>query len=203
MEVDTPSQQDVEEELEEQLEEQLVPENISVATQPLHNEEIATSYDEEVLLDAEEPEEPELEEAESEKSFVQLAKILEEKQIVLVAHDSKKSELTELVALHEEFLSYCLTRTWQTFSDDLYKQTGLSVTQEIPPANSGGYQAINSLVNSGEILAVIFLRDLMVPQKNQASEDALLRICNINNVLLATNLPTGQAVLHYLKNLKD
>ncbi|RUT08139.1 hypothetical protein DSM106972_013070 [Dulcicalothrix desertica PCC 7102] len=196
VEVDTPSQQHVE----EQLEEELMPESVSVSTQPLKGEEIATSHDEEVLLDTEEPE---LEEAESEKSFIQLAKVLEEKQIVLVAHDSKKSELTELVAEHEEFLSYCLTRTWQTFSDDLYKQTGLSVTQEIPPANSGGYQAINSLVNSGEILAVIFIRDLMAPQKNQASEEALLRICNINNVLLATNLPTARAILHYLKNLKD
>ncbi|MHC5827060.1 MAG: hypothetical protein ACYT04_67110, partial [Nostoc sp.] len=135
---------------------------------------------------------------------IQVAKILEEKQIVIVGHDSKKSELIELVSEYEEFLSYCLTRTWQTFSDDLYKQTGLSVTQEIPPANSGGYQAINSLVNSGDIIAVIFLRDLMMaPQPGQASEEALLRICNINNVLLATNLPTAKAILYYLKNLKD
>jgi methylglyoxal synthase/pSer/pThr/pTyr-binding forkhead associated (FHA) protein len=179
--VETPSQQ---------AEEELVSEASILATE-LHSEElIVTSQETEV--------------EELEKIPVQLAKILEEKQIVLVGHDSKKSELVELVSEYEEFLSYCLTRTWQTFSDDLYKQTGLSVTQEIPPGNSGGYQAINSLVNSGEILAVIFLRDLMMgPQPGQASEEALLRICNINNVLLATNLPTAKAILYYLKNLKD
>ncbi|MBW4599464.1 MAG: FHA domain-containing protein [Calothrix sp. FI2-JRJ7] len=155
---------------------------------------------EEVIATSQETEEVE----ELQKSPVQVAKIIEEKQIVLIAHDSKKSELVELVSEHGDFLSYCLTRTWQTFSDDLYKQTGLSVTQEIPPATSGGYQAINSLVNSGEILAVIFLRDLMMgSQPGQASEEALLRICNINNVLLATNLPTAKAILYYLKNLKD
>ncbi|MEH2250332.1 FHA domain-containing protein [Nostoc sp.] len=180
---DTPSQQVKEELLSE----------ASILAPELHSEEvIATSPENDVEL--EELEEP----------SIQVAKILEEKQIVIVAHDSKKSELVELVSEHEEFLSYCLTRTWQTFSDDLYKKTGLSVTQEIPPANSGGYQAINSLVNSGEIIAVIFLRDLMMaPQPGQASEEALLRICNINNVLLATNLPTAKAILYYLKNLKD
>ncbi|MEH2423249.1 MAG: FHA domain-containing protein [Nostoc sp.] len=176
----------------QQVKEELLSE-ASILAPELHSEEvIATSP--EIDVELEELEEP----------SIQVAKILEEKQIVIVAHDSKKSELVELVSEHEEFLSYCLTRTWQTFSDDLYKQTGLSVTQEIPPANSGGYQAINSLVNSGEIIAVIFLRDLMMaPQPGQASEEALLRICNINNVLLATNLPTAKAILYYLKNLKN
>ena len=139
----------------------------------------------------------------AEESFVELAKILEDKQIVLISHETKKSKLTELVAEHQEFLSYCLTRTWQTFSNHLSKETGLSVTQEIPPATSGGYQAINSLINSGEIIAVIFLRDFIVPQPGQASEEALLRTCNINEILLATNLLTAQAVIHYLKNMKD
>ncbi|NMG18249.1 FHA domain-containing protein [Brasilonema bromeliae] len=189
--LDTPSQQ---------TEKELVLEDTSILT-PHESELVATSQQtEEIPSENQESEELE----EQEKSSIQLAKILEEKQILLVAHQSKKSELTELVSEYKEFLSYCLTRTWQTFSDDLYKQTGLSVTQEIPPANSGGYQAINSLVNSGEILAVIYLRDLMMaPQQGQASEEALLRICNINNVLLATNLPTAKAILYYLKNLKD
>ena len=181
--LDTPSQQVKEELLSE----------ASILVPELHSEElIATSPEIDVELE------------ELEQPSIQVAKILEEKQIVIVGHDSKKWELIELVSEYEEFLSYCLTRTWQTFSDDLYKQTGLSVTQEIPPANSGGYQAINSLVNSGEIIAVIFLRDLMMaPQPGQASEEALLRICNINNVLLATNFPTAKAILYYLKNLKD
>ncbi|MBE9216065.1 FHA domain-containing protein [Plectonema cf. radiosum LEGE 06105] len=138
-----------------------------------------------------------------EESFIELAPILEDKQIILIAHETKKTQLAELVAEHEEFLSYCLTRTWQTFSDYLSRETGLSVTQEIPPATSGGYQAINSLINSKEIIAVIFLRDFIAPQPGQASEEALLRTCNINEILLATNLPTAQAVIHYLKNMKD
>ncbi|MFH7030934.1 MAG: FHA domain-containing protein [Heteroscytonema crispum UTEX LB 1556] len=179
----------------EEREEELVSETASIST--------SESVAEELKVISKETEKDAVENVPEEESFVKLAKILEDKQIVLIAHETKKSKLTELVAEHEEFLSYCLTRTWQTFSDYLYRETGLSVTQEIPPATSGGYQAINSLINSGEIIAVIFLRDFIVPQPGQASEEALLRTCNINEILLATNLPTAQAVINYLKNIKD
>ena len=138
-----------------------------------------------------------------EESAIEIAKILEEKRIVLISHETKKSELKELVAEHEEFLSYCQTLTWQTFNDYLYRETGLNVTEDIPPATSGGYQAINSLINSEKVIAVIFLRNLTVPQQGQASEEALLRTCNIREILLANNLPTAQAVVNYLKNMKD
>ncbi len=107
----------------------------------------------------------EIEESDEEESTLKIASILQEKRIVLVSHETKKSELKELISEHEEFLSYCQTLTWQTYNDYLYRQTGLSVTEDIPPATSGGYQAINSLINSEKIIAVIFLRDLTVPQQ--------------------------------------
>ena len=83
------------------------------------------------------------------------------------------------------------------------RETGLNVTEDIPPATSGGYQAINSLINSEKVIAVIFLRNLTAPQPGQASEEALLRTCNIREILLANNLPTAQAVVNYLKHMKD
>ncbi|QFS50266.1 FHA domain-containing protein [Nostoc sphaeroides] len=179
-----------------EITEELVSEVVSISTSELISEDSNVSVSQEI-------QEESAEDISEEASTIKLAKILEDKQIVLISHETKKSELLELVTEHEEFLSYCLTRTWQSFSDYLYRESGLSVTQEIPPATSGGYQAINSLINSGEIIAVIFLRDFIVPQPGQASEEALLRTCNINEILLATNLPTAQAVIHYLKNMKD
>lgn len=179
-----------------EITEGLLSEAVSISTSDLISE------DSNVII-SQEIQEESAEDISEEASTIKLAKILEDKQIVLISHETKKSELLELITEHEEFLSYCLTRTWQSFSDYLYRESGLSVTQEIPPATSGGYQAINSLINSREIIAVIFLRDFIVPQPGQASEEALLRTCNINEILLATNLPTAQAVIHYLKNMKD
>ena len=65
----------------------------------------------------------------------------------------------------------------------------------------GGYQSVASLVETGEILAVIFLRNFMVTQPGQSNEETLLRLCNINQVLLATNVPTAEAIMHYIKDM--
>jgi methylglyoxal synthase len=126
-----------------------------------------------------------------------------ERNIVVISHESKKSELAEFVAKHQEFFSQSFTITWPSVSEVLHQQAGITVSQQTPAPTSGGYQTIASLVGSGEILAVIFLRDLLQPQPGQANEEALLRLCNINQVLLATNLPTAEAIVHYLKHLVD
>jgi methylglyoxal synthase/pSer/pThr/pTyr-binding forkhead associated (FHA) protein len=127
--------------------------------------------------------------------------IITQKNIVLIAHESKKSELADFVNQHQEFFSQSFTVAWPSISQVLRQQAGITISQQIPAATSGGYQTINSLVNSGDILAVIFLRDFLVPQTGQANEEALLRSCNINQVLLATNVPTAEAIVYYIKHL--
>jgi methylglyoxal synthase len=134
------------------------------------------------------------------QSHSEVPQIIAQKHIVLIAHETKKSELAEFVVQHKEFLSQCLTITWSSVSEVLHQQAGITVTEQIPPAISGGYQRINSLVNSGDILAVIFIRDFLAPQPGQANEEALLRICNINQVLLANNIPTAEAIMHYIQH---
>ncbi|MEH2211768.1 FHA domain-containing protein [Nostoc sp.] len=124
-----------------------------------------------------------------------------ERNIVLIAHESKKSELAELVSEHQEFFSQSFTITWPSVSEVLHQQAGITISQQTPAPTSGGYQTIASLVGAGEILAVIFLRDLLQPQPGQANEEALLRLCTINQVLLATNLSTAEAIVHYLKHI--
>ncbi|MEI6446227.1 MAG: hypothetical protein WCO29_24650, partial [Nostocales cyanobacterium ELA583] len=124
-----------------------------------------------------------------------------QKNIVLIAHESNKSELADLVAQHQEFFSQSLTISWPSVSEVLKQQAGITVSEEIPPPTSGGYQKINLLLNAGDISAVIFLRDFLTTQAGQANEEAFLRICNINQVLVATNLKTAQAIVHYLKHI--
>jgi methylglyoxal synthase len=125
--------------------------------------------------------------------------IISKKYIALMAHDSKKSDLAQLVAQHKDFLSKCLTIATPSISETLYQQAAVAISQKTPSVPVGGYQAVASLVGTGEILAVIFLRDFMVAQSGQANEEALLRLCNINQVLLATNVPTADAIIHYIK----
>jgi methylglyoxal synthase len=131
----------------------------------------------------------------------EVPEMIAEKYIALMAHDSKKTELAQFVAKHQELLSKCLTIATPSISETLYQQTGLAISYKTPVVPVGGYQTIASFVGSGDILAVILLRDLLVPQSGQANEEALLRLCTINQILFATNVPTAEAIVHYIKDM--
>ncbi|MEH2204899.1 MAG: FHA domain-containing protein [Nostoc sp.] len=148
-----------------------------------------------------EVEEDRFEETPEETNISESPQAIIERNIVLIAHESKKSELVELVSEHQEFFSQSFTITWPSVSEVLHQQAGITISQQTPAPTSGGYQTIASLVGAGEIVAVIFLRDLLQPQPGQANEEALLRLCTINQVLLATNLSTAEAIVHYLKHI--
>ena len=129
------------------------------------------------------------------------AELLNKKQIVLIAHDTKVADLTDIVDRHNDFLAKCLTISWTSIADSLRQETGMVVSKEIPSGAAGGFQNIAGLVNSGDVLAVIFLKDFFAQsQTGQANEEALLRLCNINEILLATNIATADALVHYLQS---
>jgi methylglyoxal synthase len=129
------------------------------------------------------------------------AELLNKKQIVLIAHDTKVADLTDIVDRHKDFLAKCLTISWTSIADSLRQETGMVVSKEIPSGAAGGFQNIAGLVNSGDVLAVIFLKDFFAQsQTGQANEEALLRLCNINEILLATNIATADAIVYYLQS---
>uniref|UniRef100_UPI0039C66D7D hypothetical protein n=1 Tax=Scytonema sp. PCC 10023 TaxID=1680591 RepID=UPI0039C66D7D len=173
---------------------------------------VADDVSEQITSDSQQIEQPAIEE-ESPEAVVQSPDVAEDviesktpefidKYIVLIAHDSKRSELAEIVAQHQKFFSKCLTLASSSISDLVAQQSGITISQQLPTATSGGYQTIASMVSSGDVLAVIFLRDLLMPQPGQANEEALLRLCNINNLLVATNPSTIEAIVHYLETAK-
>ncbi len=127
--------------------------------------------------------------------------IIGKKYIALMTHDSKKSELVQFVTQHQEFLLKCLTIATPSISETLSQQTRLTTSQKTPSVPVGGYQAVASLIGTGDVLAVILLKDFLAPASNQANEEALLRLCNINQILVATNLTTADAVIHYIKDM--
>ena len=139
--------------------------------------------------------------AQTPEEVSEVREIISDKYIALMAHDSKRSELVQLVAQHKEFFLNCHTVATPSVSEALSQQTGVAISQKTPVVPVGGYQAVASLVGAGDILAVIFLRDFLVTQPGQANEEALLRLCNVNQVLLATNVPTAEAVVNYIKGV--
>lgn len=135
----------------------------------------------------------------AEEKIPEKSKIISTKYIALLAHDSKRFEIAQFAAKHQEFFSNCLTIAPPSISEILSSQAGITTTEQTSAATSGGYQAIAAKVASGDILAVIFLRDFLQVQSNVANEEAMLRVCNINEVMIATNLPTAEAIVGYIR----
>ncbi|MBF2064600.1 MAG: FHA domain-containing protein [Calothrix sp. C42_A2020_038] len=138
-----------------------------------------------------------------EKTTEQKSEIIFTKYIALLAHDSKKTEIAQFAAKHQEFFFNCLTVAPPSVCEILSSQAGVTITEQTSAATSGGYQAIAAKAASGDILAVIFLRDFLQVQSNTANEEAMLRVCNINQVMIATNLPTAEAIVNYIQFSKN
>jgi methylglyoxal synthase len=84
----------------------------------------------------------------------------------------------------------------------IMQSTGLIVTL-VQSGPLGGDQQIGSLVTSGIVNAVIFLRDPLTSQPHEPDISALLRVCDVHNVPLATNLATAETVLYLLAEQPD
>jgi methylglyoxal synthase len=119
------------------------------------------------------------------------------KTLALVAHDSKKEDLVRLVKAHKESLAELDLVATRGTGQAVLARAGLAVTL-VQSGPNGGDQQIGALIASGEVNAVIFLRDPLTSHPHEPDVSALLRVCDVHNVPLATNIASAEAVLHLL-----
>ena len=79
----------------------------------------------------------------------------------------------------------------------LQEQLGLDV-ERVAHGPSGGDLIIGGRVAEGLIQAVLFLRDPLTAQPHEPDVAALMRVCDVHNVPLATNVATAAAVVEHL-----
>ncbi|MDJ1180314.1 methylglyoxal synthase [Roseofilum sp. BLCC_M91] len=122
-------------------------------------------------------------------------------KIALIAHDSKKDDIVDFAQKHAKLLScYPLIATGTT-GERINSGTGLTV-ERLLSGPLGGDAQIASQVATGEVRAVIFLIDPLYAQPHEPDINALLRICEVHNVALATNLSTAEAVITSLRRTR-
>jgi len=120
---------------------------------------------------------------------------LERLTLALVAHDAKKEDMVFLVNAHKQELTELDLVATRSTGQMIQARTGIPVTL-MQSGPLGGDQQIGALVTSGIVKAVIFLRDPLTAQAHEPDITALLRICDVHNVPLATNRATAESVLH-------
>jgi len=117
--------------------------------------------------------------------------------IALIAHDKKKAELLEFVRSHVEFFRnqklVATGHTGKLLSDEL----GLDV-ERVAHGPEGGDLIIGGRVAEGKIAVVLFFRDPLTAQPHEPDVSALMRVCDVHSVPLATNRATAEAVVQLL-----
>lgn len=119
--------------------------------------------------------------------------------VALIAHDRQKDEMVGFVNRHLPVLSrYRLIATGTT-GQRIQDATGLEV-KAMASGMYGGDAQIAAEVVAQNVVAVIFLIDPLYAQPHEPDIQALLRICNLQNVPLATNLATAEVIAENLAN---
>ena len=119
-------------------------------------------------------------------------------KIALIAHDKKKNEIIELSKAYKDVLAkYDLIATGTT-GTLIMGETGLKI-QRMKSGPLGGDQQIGAMLANGELNLIIFLRDPLTAQPHEPDVSALLRLCDVQKIPLATNVSSAIIMLEALK----
>jgi methylglyoxal synthase len=111
-------------------------------------------------------------------------------RLALIAHDEKKPDLIEFVNTHENRLSGCDLIATGTTGKRITEETDLTV-ERMASGPLGGDMMIGAEVAKNVLDGVIFLRDPLRAQPHEPDITALLRICDVHDTALATNLASA------------
>ena len=115
-------------------------------------------------------------------------------KIALIAHDKKKEEMIELAKDFEDKLSKHILVATGTTGLKVMQNTSLEV-KRCKSGPLGGDQEIGAMVANHDVDMVIFLRDPLTAQPHEPDISALLRLCDVYKIPLATNIGTAELLL--------
>ncbi|WP_121744549.1 methylglyoxal synthase [Natronorubrum halophilum] len=118
-------------------------------------------------------------------------------RVALIAHDEKKPDLIEFARAHESQLrAYELIATGTT-GKRLMAETDLEIERK-KSGPLGGDLMIGSEIAEDRLDGVVFLRDPLRAQPHEPDISALLRICDVHDTALATNLASAEFLIEGL-----
>jgi len=117
--------------------------------------------------------------------------------LALIAHDAKKEDMVRLVKAHKDELAAASLIATRSTGQLIMARTRLAVTL-VQSGPLGGDLQVGAMAAEEEVDAVIFLRDPLTAHPQEPDVSALLKVCDVHGIPLATNLATAEAVLHLL-----
>lgn len=124
------------------------------------------------------------------------------KYVALIAHDQKKLDLAMFVNQHADLLRRFRLVATGTTGKILTEKTGLQI-ERVQSGPLGGDLQVGALIANDQVAAVLFFRDPLTAQPHEPDVAALLRICDVHQVPLATNLATAEAIMDWLEEYAE
>ena len=119
------------------------------------------------------------------------------RSIALIAHDAKKETIVAFAQRHHVFLKTQHLLATSTTGTQIRDRVNLQVETMLSGPMGGDLQ-IGALIATNRVRAVIFLRDPLTAHPHEPDIAALMKVCDIHNIPLATNLATAEVLMDAL-----
>ena len=119
-------------------------------------------------------------------------------EIAIIAHDMKKELMTQFCIAYCGILSkhnICATAVTAKY---ISEATGLSI-DKLMSGEQGGEEQVASRVAYNEIDVLLYFRDTRPDARYNPAEHELLRVCDQNNIPVATNIATAEVIITALE----
>lgn len=118
--------------------------------------------------------------------------------IALVAHDQLKDTMVNFCIAYESILKEHNLYSTGTTGKRIAEATELR-PQRVKSGPLGGDQQIGALISEDKIDLVVFLRDPLTAQPHEPDIQALIRLCDVYKIPVATNIATGELLIKAMK----
>ena len=118
--------------------------------------------------------------------------------IALIAHDKKKELMVQFCIAYCGILCNHNLFATGTTGNLISEATGLEINKFLS-GRQGGDQQITARIAYNEIDILIFLRDPLTAQSHEPDEMSMLRLCDMHNIPVATNIATAEVLVRALE----
>ena len=123
---------------------------------------------------------------------------MSEREIAIIAHDLKKELMAQFCIAYCGILnkhSLCATAVTAKY---ISEATGLSI-DKLMSGDQGGEEQVASRIAYNEIDVLLYFRDTRPDARYNPAEHELLRVCDQNNIPVATNIATAEVIITALE----